>query len=242
MVRKHHCDCQVRKHHCDAVLCRRVIAGLVLPRAIPLLPVRIHFLRACCSRRTFACPPLSQSHHQKNILADLSDPLYLQLHLFLKQRLMNSMPLFQQLSADTLVQIMHRLVVHIAVPGEAVVVQGDIGDCMYFLVSGSALVTVSAAEVGEGAREGGGGEGKEKGKGKGKGKKAGGGGVGDLLSAPPDEHSVLAKLLPGSHFGEMALLNQLSRRTTSVVACSFCELERLPGEGFRWLLDQCPDL
>jgi hypothetical protein len=47
-----------------------------------------------------------QSRHQKDILSDLSDPLHLQLHLFLKQRLMISSSLFQKLSPDTLVLVM----------------------------------------------------------------------------------------------------------------------------------------
>ena len=56
---------------------------------------------------------------------------------------------FKNLAASSIIAIMHRLEETIAIPGEAIIVQGSVGDQMYFISNGVVKVILHKEETGE---------------------------------------------------------------------------------------------
>jgi Ca2+-binding EF-hand superfamily protein len=77
-----------------------------------------------------------QSSHHQSMFEELPTTLALQLQLALKEDLIVSVPMFHESSAATVLILVKSLEQSIAIPGEAVVKQGNKGMRMYFCVKG----------------------------------------------------------------------------------------------------------
>ena len=76
------------------------------------------------------------SSYHKELFEDLPDALMLQLNISLKQSLIAAVPMFQKCTPRTVLAVIHRLEPTIMLPDIHVTREGDVGDCMYFVVRG----------------------------------------------------------------------------------------------------------
>jgi hypothetical protein len=77
-----------------------------------------------------------QAAHHKKAFDELPPMLQIQLTLCLKRQMIEGCNVFKNLEASSIVAIMHRLEETIAIPSEVIILQGSIGDKMYFLFQG----------------------------------------------------------------------------------------------------------
>jgi hypothetical protein len=84
-----------------------------------------------------------QSSHHQSMFEELPTTLALQLQLALKEDLIVSVPMFHESTPATVMKLVKSLEQSIAIPGEAVVKQGDRGMRMYFCVKGRLEVEIS---------------------------------------------------------------------------------------------------
>ena len=81
-----------------------------------------------------------QAAHHKKAFDELPPMLQIQLTLCLKRQMIENCSVFKNLEASSIVAIMHRLEETIAIPGEVVILQGSVGDKMFFLFQGTVEV------------------------------------------------------------------------------------------------------
>jgi CRP-like cAMP-binding protein len=81
-----------------------------------------------------------QSIHDKNLFDQLPASLNLQLDLSLKRELIEGVPMFKTISPLSVLAIIRKLTHTIAIPDEIIMRQGEVGDCMYFLMRGQVSV------------------------------------------------------------------------------------------------------
>ena len=90
-----------------------------------------------------------QSQHHKDAFDELPPFLQMRLALCLKSQMIQDCSVFKNLSAASIVAIMKRLEETIAVPGEAIIVQGSVGDTMFFISNGIVKVILRKEDTGE---------------------------------------------------------------------------------------------
>ena len=83
-----------------------------------------------------------QANHHKKAFDELPPMLQMQLSLCLKRSMIENCSVFKNLSAGSVVAIMNRLEEVIAIPGEVIILQGSIGDKMFFISNGTVLVNL----------------------------------------------------------------------------------------------------
>ena len=91
--------------------------------------------------------------YHKSLFLRLPAELSLELKLSLKRRLIEQTPLFVKCTPGTILALVRRLTSGSATPGEMVIHEGDVGDCMYFVTTGKLRVLHSVG--GGGGRLGG---------------------------------------------------------------------------------------
>ena len=115
------------------------------------------------------------------------------------QALLHGVPPFDRLPVDALRRLAASIAETKALPGQAIVREGELGDCMYFVFSGSAQVLGRSFDGSE---------------------------------------IVLARLEPGTYFGEQALLSGSgARRNATVRALTHCRLLVLTRDGLLSVLE-----
>jgi CRP-like cAMP-binding protein len=119
--------------------------------------------------------------YHKSLFLRLPAELSLELKLSLKRRLIEQTPLFVKCTPGTILALVRRLTSGSATPGEMVIHEGGVGDCMYFVTTGKLRVLHSV----------------------------GGGGRSD--NGQRGAGVELVELHSGSYFGELALLGERIR-------------------------------
>ena len=85
----------------------------------------------------------------KDMLAftgSLSEPLQLQVNLFLNREMVQRVPMFQNCHASVIVQVVQSLRSHFFIPGDYVVRAGEMGSHMFFIRDGTCQVLVARAK------------------------------------------------------------------------------------------------
>ena len=76
----------------------------------------------------------------------LSEPLQLQVNLFLNREMVQRVPMFQNCHASVIVQVVQSLQSHFFIPGDYVVRAGEMGSHMFFIRDGTCQVLVARAK------------------------------------------------------------------------------------------------
>ena len=100
-----------------------------------------------------------QANHHRRAFDELPPMLQMQISLFLKRAMIESCSVFTNLTPSSVVAIMNRLEETIAIPNEVIILQGSVGDKMFFITNGIVFVklqkpdgtTIKLAEMNRGA-------------------------------------------------------------------------------------------
>jgi hypothetical protein len=90
-----------------------------------------------------------QSAHHQQMFEELPPTLSMQLMLQLKEELIVGVPMFHDATAQTILKLVKSLESCIAIPGEPVLKQGDIGQKMYFVLRGQLEVCLYIPSLGK---------------------------------------------------------------------------------------------
>ncbi|TYZ57640.1 hypothetical protein PybrP1_003392 [[Pythium] brassicae (nom. inval.)] len=142
-------------------------------------------------------------------IPELSRNLAYEVELFLRMDMINRAPIFQSCSAKVVQELVMELELQVFMPGDYVVVRGEVGNDMYFVQNGVCEVTKDIVlQSGRSLSS-----------------------ISVDPSAPPSNEVVLKVLGQGDYFGEIALLMNC-KRTANVRAQVFSELCTLTREVF----------
>lgn len=148
-------------------------------------------------------------------IPELSRNLAYEVELFLRMDMINRAPIFQNCSAKVVQELVMELELQVFMPGDYIVVRGEVGNDMYFVQSGICEVTKDVGLQ--------------------RGQTLGNINVGSTEAAndseTPSYEIVLKTLGQGDYFGEIALLMNC-KRTANVRAQVFSELCTLTREVF----------
>ena len=79
-------------------------------------------------------------HDEDEVIDDLPDSLKTEVALFLRKPLISKVPLFREATHDFHQEVVHHLKIHVYMPGDEVVKQGDRGDSMFFISKGNVAI------------------------------------------------------------------------------------------------------
>eukprot|EP00924_Labyrinthula_sp_SR-Ha-C_P008818 snap_masked-scaffold_2-processed-gene-3.6-mRNA-1 protein AED:1.00 eAED:1.00 QI:0/-1/0/0/-1/1/1/0/679 len=85
----------------------------------------------------------SSASSREGLLSDLHDTLWLELHISLNRKLVEQVPMFKIMKeTECVIDMIERLRNKIFIPGEYLVLQGEVGSEMYIIVRGTVCVLV----------------------------------------------------------------------------------------------------
>jgi CRP-like cAMP-binding protein len=191
-----------------------------------------------------------QSNLHQKMFSELPLLLQSQLDIALKQDLIMAVPMFRSIEKSTVVALCGQLQSAISIPEQVIIGEGDPVLVMYFLVRGKVNVYLSTSQETTGL------------------KKVGETDGGSQKSKSGRVLTKVTSLSNGSHFGEVALLEAITRpdegairdedddgsrhtaglkgqevhKHSSIIAEVHCELEEFRLKDFQRMLEQYPDL
>jgi hyperpolarization activated cyclic nucleotide-gated potassium channel 2 len=89
----------------------------------------------------------SQMQLDGELFADLTEVLKLKLALAIKRRFIMECPLFKELDAWAIINLVRKLAHEVFVPDQVVMAEGELGDAMYFVIRGRLRVTAVGVRV-----------------------------------------------------------------------------------------------